>query len=455
MCIEPPRPRLVPSLLAHQLGEHPERVEALGQAVTVAAVGRGDDVGRAQRPARADRGAPPARSRGGRSRGSRRRGRGRRPAPRTRGSAASADASRAGRGSRTAGGAGRPRVTKDVLYWSVQDRERAMTEQIEIPESFPGPGDGRRQAGRDHRRRPRASARCSPTPSPQAGASVALVARTETDLKAVAEALPGPCAGAQRRRDRRGLQRGGRRRHGGRVGRRRRLDLQRRDLARSWPARARPTPSVWRQVLEVNLTGAFLGARAAARVMGDGGRLIFTGSVLGERPRAGPRRLQRVEGRAGRPGQGPGPRPGPGRHHRERRRARAGSTRRWPTGGRTDPSWPPTITGHTAQRRWGAPDRPGRRLPVPGLRRRRPSSPAPCSASTAGTCSYERRTRTTTGRSRSPARAARSARRSPGASPARPATDLVLSDVSATVARRDGRRPAGRPAARSRPCSPT
>ena len=56
---------------------------------------------------------------------------------------------------------------------------------------------------------------------------------------------------------------------------------------RSSPARATPTPSVWRQVLEVNLTGAFLGARAAARVMGDGGRLIFTGSVLGERPRKG------------------------------------------------------------------------------------------------------------------------------------------------------------------------
>ena len=46
-------------------------------------------------------------------------------------------------------------------------------------------------------------------------------------------------------------------------------------------------PAVWRDVIDVNLTGAFLGARAAARVMGDGGRLIFTGSVLGERPRAG------------------------------------------------------------------------------------------------------------------------------------------------------------------------
>lgn len=46
-------------------------------------------------------------------------------------------------------------------------------------------------------------------------------------------------------------------------------------------------PAVWRSVLDVNLTGAFLGARAACRVMKAGGRLIFTGSVLGERPRAG------------------------------------------------------------------------------------------------------------------------------------------------------------------------
>ena len=46
-------------------------------------------------------------------------------------------------------------------------------------------------------------------------------------------------------------------------------------------------PAVWREVLDVNLTGAFLGARAVAPVMGDGGRVIFTGSVLGERPRKG------------------------------------------------------------------------------------------------------------------------------------------------------------------------
>ena len=47
------------------------------------------------------------------------------------------------------------------------------------------------------------------------------------------------------------------------------------------------TPGVFREVIDVNLTGAFLGARAAARVMGEGGRLIFTGSVLGERPGKG------------------------------------------------------------------------------------------------------------------------------------------------------------------------
>jgi len=45
--------------------------------------------------------------------------------------------------------------------------------------------------------------------------------------------------------------------------------------------------ALWRQVVDVNLTGAFLGARAAARVMTGGGRIIFTGSVVGERPRGG------------------------------------------------------------------------------------------------------------------------------------------------------------------------
>ena len=41
-------------ILAHQLGEHGGRLQALGQAVAVAAVRRRDDVGRMQWPARAD-----------------------------------------------------------------------------------------------------------------------------------------------------------------------------------------------------------------------------------------------------------------------------------------------------------------------------------------------------------------------------------------------------------------
>ena len=44
-----------PLVAGHQLGEHALGVQALGQAVAVAAVGRGDHVVGAQRPARADR----------------------------------------------------------------------------------------------------------------------------------------------------------------------------------------------------------------------------------------------------------------------------------------------------------------------------------------------------------------------------------------------------------------
>jgi gluconate 5-dehydrogenase len=47
------------------------------------------------------------------------------------------------------------------------------------------------------------------------------------------------------------------------------------------------TPEAWREIIDVNLTGAFLGARAGAAVMGPGGRIIVTGSVLGIRPRGG------------------------------------------------------------------------------------------------------------------------------------------------------------------------
>ena len=114
----------------------------------------------------------------------------------------------------------------------------------------------------------------------------ALVARTERDLKTVAEAIPGPSLVLsgdvtdedfnEAVADATVTEWGG-------------VDV--------WICNAGISPivagprrtdvSVWRQVLEVNLTGAFLGARAAARVMRVGGRLIFTGSVLGERPRKG------------------------------------------------------------------------------------------------------------------------------------------------------------------------
>src|SRR5262249_53888936 len=113
-----------------------------------------------------------------------------------------------------------------------------------------------------------------------------LVARTETDLKAVAGELPGPSlvlagdvtdAGFNEAvADATVAEWGG-------------VDVWICNAGIS-PVVAGPLrtdPGVWRDVLDVNLTGAFLGARAAARVMGRGGRLIFTGSVLGERPREG------------------------------------------------------------------------------------------------------------------------------------------------------------------------
>jgi NAD(P)-dependent dehydrogenase (short-subunit alcohol dehydrogenase family) len=160
-----------------------------------------------------------------------------------------------------------------------------MTEQIEVPSAFPDPGTvaGRRIVVTGASR---GLGTLLAHAFSAAGASVALVARTERDLKAVAEALPGPAlvlAG----------------------------DVTHEDLNESvadavvaewggvdaWvcnagisPVVAGPrdtTAAVWRKVVEVNLTGAFLGARAAARVMGDGGRIVFTGSVLGERPRQG------------------------------------------------------------------------------------------------------------------------------------------------------------------------
>jgi NAD(P)-dependent dehydrogenase (short-subunit alcohol dehydrogenase family) len=160
-----------------------------------------------------------------------------------------------------------------------------MSDRIEIPSTFPTVGDVRGKrvvltgAGRG-------LGELLAHAFSRAGASVALVARTERDLKTVADTLPGPVL---------------------------LFDGDVRDAAfneavadgtvAAWggvdawicnagisPVVAGPLktdPDVWRDVLDVNLTGAFLGARAAARVMTTGGRLIFTGSVLGERPARG------------------------------------------------------------------------------------------------------------------------------------------------------------------------
>ncbi len=163
--------------------------------------------------------------------------------------------------------------------------EPPTTDQIEIPESFPGPGavNGKRVVITGASRGLGVLLAHSFS---QSGAAVALVARTEKDLKAVAGALPGPSLVLsgdvtdedfnEAVADATVAEWGG-------------VDV--------WICNAGISPvvagprqtgaAVWRQVMEVNLTGAFLGARAAARVMREGGRLIFTGSVLGERPRRG------------------------------------------------------------------------------------------------------------------------------------------------------------------------
>ncbi len=160
-----------------------------------------------------------------------------------------------------------------------------MIDHIDIPESFPGPGavSGKRVVITGASRGLGALLAHAFS---DAGAAVALVARTERDLKTVAAALPGSSlvlSGDVTDEDFNEAVADAALAEWGAVD--------------AWICNAGISPivagpretslSVWRQVMDVNLTGAFLGARAAARVMSEGGRLIFTGSVLGERPRRG------------------------------------------------------------------------------------------------------------------------------------------------------------------------
>lgn len=163
--------------------------------------------------------------------------------------------------------------------------EAAMRGEITIPSSLPRGGDVRGKrvvvtgAGRG-------LGRLLAHAFSQAGAHLVLVARTETSLQAVAAELPGPSivrsgdvtdeAFNEAVADAAVAEWGG-------------LDVWIGNAGISpIVSDARATdPAIWRHVLDVNLTGSFLGARAAARVMVDGGRIVFTGSVLGERPAQG------------------------------------------------------------------------------------------------------------------------------------------------------------------------
>jgi NAD(P)-dependent dehydrogenase (short-subunit alcohol dehydrogenase family) len=160
-----------------------------------------------------------------------------------------------------------------------------MPQQIEIPESFHPIGDVRGKrvvitgAGRG-------LGELIAHAFSHLGANVALAARTGSELKSVAHALPGPtlvfCGDVRESDFNESVADGTVAEWGG-------VDVWICNAGIS-PIVAGPqdtSPEVWREVIDVNLTGVFLGARAAARVMSDGGRLIFTGSVLGERPGKG------------------------------------------------------------------------------------------------------------------------------------------------------------------------
>ncbi len=119
-----------------------------------------------------------------------------------------------------------------------------------------------------------------------AGARVALVSRTFSDLEETAAGLPNDSiliaadivdpASVDALGDRLDAEWGG-------------LDVAilNAGISPSIDDPLRITPEAWRRIIDVNVNGVFFTAQMAARLMRDGGRIIATGSVLAERPRAG------------------------------------------------------------------------------------------------------------------------------------------------------------------------
>jgi len=154
-----------------------------------------------------------------------------------------------------------------------------------IPDGLPAPADVKDKrvvvtgAGRG-------LGRVIATAFARSGATVALVARNEDRLRALADSLPGKhyvYAGDVRDEE---------------------FNVQ---VAQSvaaecggldaWIANAGISPIVepaestnsdtWQAIIGTNLAGAFFGAKAAAQVLGPGGRVVVTSSVLGQRAMAG------------------------------------------------------------------------------------------------------------------------------------------------------------------------
>src|SRR5437763_5673453 len=158
------------------------------------------------------------------------------------------------------------------------------------------------------------------------------------------------------------------------MGRRRRVDLQRRDLARRrWSASNR------RVGVAADSRGEPHGRvpGGARRRPSDGQRRATDLHGLGARRAAASRaqRVQRLESRAGGHGQGPGTGSGPCRHHRERRRP---AVVRLAVGRRLEERPRAGRVHHGPHRATalGSAHRPRRRLPVPcvgclGVRHRR------------------------------------------------------------------------------------